>query len=330
MGYRMAARATGSGTISFGLVSIPVKLFSTVDTTRAIRFNYLARDGSRLKQQYIKATDGSVVEREDRVQGYEFSRGQYVIFEADEIKALNVEATNAIEISEFVPLESIDRLYIDKVYYLGPDKGAGRAYHLLRAAMEKTGRAGLARYAARGKSYLVLLRPFEEGLVMEQLKHQEELRPFDDVPLEPVESSDAELDLAVQIVEQIAGETFEPERYTDDIRSRTLELIEQKVQGQEITLPPEEEPEARIIDLMEALKASVGGAGGARKARGKRAKAASAIDLAEARASQDSARKTTRKTAGKGPARSSSRAGKKDGTPAATSTRRRKGSASSD
>ena len=257
----MAARSIGSGTISFGLVSIPVKLFSTVDTTKAIHFNYLSKDGSRLKQQYIRASDGQIVEREDRLQGYEFTKGQYVLFTADEIKAMNVESTNAIDISEFIPLEDVERIYIEKVYYLGPDKGAARSYHLLRKALDKTGRAALARYAARGKSYLVLIRPMSEGLVMEQLKHQDELRDFAEVPLDVCEIEDGELELAIQIIEQRANEAFEPERYTDEIRSRMLELIEQKVEGKDISVPPEEKPEAKIIDLMEALKASVGGAG---------------------------------------------------------------------
>lgn len=254
----MAARSMGSGTISFGLVSIPVKLFSTVDTTKAIHFNYLSKDGSRLKQQYIRASDGKVVDREDRVQGYEFARGQYVLFSPEEIKAMNVEATNAIDIAEFIPLKDVERIYIDKVYYLGPDKGAARAYHLLREALLRTGRAALARYAARGKSYLVLIRPMGDGLVLEQLKHQDELRPFDEVPLETCNIDEGELDLAIQIIEQRTNDAFEPEQYTDVIRSRIMELIEQKVEGQDISVPPEEKPEAKIIDLMEALKASVG------------------------------------------------------------------------
>ena len=145
----MPARAIGTGTISFGLVAIPIKLYSTVDTTATIRFNYLSKDGSRLKQQYIRAADGQVVDREDRIQGYEFTKGQYVTFTADELKALYVESTNAIDIAEFIPLAEVERLYIERVYYLGPDKGAARSYHLLKAALAETGRAALASYAAR-------------------------------------------------------------------------------------------------------------------------------------------------------------------------------------
>ncbi len=270
----MAARSTGSGTISFGLVSIPVKLFSTVDTTTAIRFNYLSKDGARLKQQYIRATDGEVVEREDRVQGYEFAKGQYVLFTPDEIKALNVESTNAIEITEFIPIAEVERLYIEKVYYLGPDKGAARSYHLLKAALASTQRAALAKYTARGKSYLVLVRPMGDGLIMEQLKHAEELRPFDEVPLDLVEVDDAELDLALKIIEQRVNDQFQPENYTDEVRAKVLELIESKVEGQEIAVPQDEEPEAKIVDLMEALKASVAKSSGGDKAAAKAANGA--------------------------------------------------------
>ena len=254
----MAARSMGSGTISFGLVSIPCKLFSTADTTSAVRFNYLSKDGSRLRQQYIRASDGELVEREERVQGYEFAKGQYVTFTPDELKALNVAATNAIDIEEFIPLVEVERIYIERVYYLGPDKGAGRSYHLLRAALENTGRAALARYAARGKGYLVLIRPLGEGLVMEQLKHADELRKMDEVPLDVCEVNDSELQLAIQIIDQRVNDSFEPDKYEDEVRARTLALIQQKIDGQDIAVSPQEQPEAKIIDLMEALKASVG------------------------------------------------------------------------
>jgi len=247
-----------SGTISFGLVSIPCKLFTTADSTSAVRFNYLSKDGSRLRQQYIRASDGEIVEREDRIQGYEFAKGQYVTFTNDELKAMNVVATNSIDITEFIPLAEVERIYIERVYYLGPDKGASRSYHLLRAALEKTKRAALARYAARGKSYLVLIRPMAEGLVMEQLKHADELRKLDEVPLDVCEVNDAELELAIQIIEQRANDEFQPENYEDEVRSRILGLIQQKIDGQDISVAPEEKAEAKIIDLMEALQKSVG------------------------------------------------------------------------
>jgi DNA end-binding protein Ku len=281
-------------------VAIPVKLYSTVDTTKAVRFNYLSKDGSRLKQQYISSSTGEVVERADRVQGYEFAKGQYVLFSEEEIKAMHVESTNAIDIAEFIPLEDVERLYIEKVYYLGPDKGAARSYHLLRAALEKTGRAALASYAARGKDYLVLVRPFKEGdsegLIMEQLKHQDELRPFSEVNLDPCEINDDELDLALTIIDQRVNEHFEPDRYQDQVRSRMMERIQQKIDGQEITLPPEEAPETRIVDLMEALKASVAGKGEAAKKTPKKTPKRAAKKKPAARAKKKPASGRSRKT----------------------------------
>ena len=254
----MAARAMASGTISFGLVSIPVKLYSTVDTTKSIRFNYLTEEGERVKQQYVRASDGEPVGRGELVQGFEFAKGQYVLFEKDELKSLHATATNEIDIQEFVPLDQVERIYIDKVYYLGPDKGAARSYHLLKEALRKTGRAALARYAARGKSYLVLLRPMQDGLVLEQLKHADELRTMDQVPLDHTDVADAELDLAIRIIEQRVNDEFHPEHYEDEVRKRFEEAIAQKVEGKQVAMPQEAEPQAQIIDLMEALKASVG------------------------------------------------------------------------
>ncbi|MDA1076589.1 MAG: Ku protein [Proteobacteria bacterium] len=287
----MAARAIGSGTISFGLVAIPIKLFSTTDTTKAIHFNYLSTDGSRLKQQYIRASDGQIVEREGRVQGYEFAKGQYETFTPDEIKAMNVESTNAIEITEFIPLKEVERLYIEKVYFMGPDKGAARSYHLLKQALKASERAALAKYAARGKSYLVLVRPMGDGLVMEQLKHHDEMRSIDEVPLDVCELDDAELDLALKIIEQRVNDKFEPEKYQDEVRSRMLELIEQKIDGQEISVPPEEKAEAKIIDLMEALRASVGAKSSKSAAAGKRKPARAAAKNTDAGRSRPSGSK---------------------------------------
>lgn len=254
----MTARAFASGNISFGLVSIPVKLYSTGETSAPIHLNMLHKKcGSRLRQQYVCPVDNEVVGREDIVKGYEYARGQYVLFSEDELKALTPEPTNSVQITEFVPVEKVDPIYFEKSYYLGPDKGGDRPYRLLSQAMRETGRAALARYAARGKDYLVLLRPFGEGLVMQQLRYAEEVRDFGEVPLGHADVKQGELDLAMQLVEQIATEGFEPAEYYDAVRRRTQELIEKKVQGEEITAPPPELPKAQIIDLMEALKASL-------------------------------------------------------------------------
>jgi DNA end-binding protein Ku len=257
----MTARPFASGTISFGLVTVPVKLYSTGESSTGIQLNMLHRKcGSRLKQQYICPTDDQVVGRDEMVKGYEYAKGQYVLFSDEELKALTPEPTNAIEITEFVPADQVDPVYFEKSTYLGPDKGGDRPYRLLSQAMRQTGRAALARYAARGKDYLVLLRPYEDGLIMQQLRYSDEIRKFDEVPVAPAEVKEPELRLAMQLIEQIAAEEFHPEAYEDNVRKRTRELIESKVQGQEIKAAPPEAPRAQIIDLMEALKASLSAA----------------------------------------------------------------------
>lgn len=255
----MAARAISSATISFGLVSVPVKLYSAGDSSGNISFNWIHKDcGSRLKQQYICARDGVKVEKDEMVKGYEFAKDQYVLFTDDELKTLEAKSDNTLEIREFVPADQVDKMFIDKTYYLGPDKGGDRAYRLLSEAMRETSLSALGQYAARGKQYLVLLTPLNGGILMEQLKYADEVRKMDEVPLGDAEIKETELKLAVQLIEQHASEAFEPEKYTDEVRSRTLELIQLKVEGEDITMAPTEAPKTQIIDLMEALKASLG------------------------------------------------------------------------
>ena len=264
----MAARPFASGTISFGLVTVPVKLYSTGETASGIQLNMLHRKcGTRLKQQYVCPADDQVVGRDEMIKGYEYAKGQYVLFSDDELKALTPEPTNAIEITEFVPAEEVDPVYFEKSTYLGPDKGGDKPYRLLSQAMRQTGRAAVARYAARGKDYLVLLRPYEDGLIMQQLRYADEIRSLTEVPVAPSEVKEPELRLAMQLIEQIAADEFHPEAYEDNVRKRTRALIEQKVQGQEIQAAPPEAPKAQIIDLMEALKASLAAA--QPKAKGK-------------------------------------------------------------
>ena len=249
-----------SGTISFGLVAIPVKLYTTGESSQTVRFSMVhEKCGTRVKYRYYCPTDDELVERDELAKGYEFAKGQFVLFNDDELKALMPEATHAIEISEFVPLEKVDPIYFEKSYYLGPDKGGAKPYRLLAETMAETERAALARYAARGKDYLVMLRPFENGLIMQQLRYAVDVRPFSEVPIEAAEVTKAELALARQLVDQGAAEEFHPESYSDDARAQVWELIEGKVQGEEIVAAPEEAPKAQIIDLMEALKASLGG-----------------------------------------------------------------------
>ncbi len=254
----MPPRSLASATISFGLVSVPVNLFSSSESSASVSFNMLhAKCGSRLKQQYICANEGTVVEKDEVTKGYEFAKDRYVRFTPEEIKALDEKATNAIDIAEFVPLAAVDRIYLEKVYYLGAGKGGERAYRLLTAALADTGRAALGQYSARGKQYLVLLRPMGDMLVMEQLHYHGELKSSDEVPRTDVTVKDAELALARQLIEQASVDEFHPENYRDTVRDRVLEAIQQKVDGQEITATPAEAPQTKIIDLMDALKASL-------------------------------------------------------------------------
>ncbi len=255
----MPARSIGTATISFGLVSIPTKLYTTNESGGDIHFNMLHdADGARLKQQYICTKCNEVVDREHTVKGYEHAKGQYVVFSPDELKALDAVATQTIALEEFVPASAVDPLFVEKSYYLGPDKGGERAYKLIRDAMVETGLVGIASYSARGKQYIVCVRPFHEGLIIHQLRYAAEVKPWSEVPLPALpDLKPAEIGLAKQIIQQIAAETFAPEKYKDEVQERMMQLINQKVEGQEITMAPEA-PAGKVIDLMEALKASLG------------------------------------------------------------------------
>jgi DNA end-binding protein Ku len=253
----MPPRSIGNASISFGLVSVPVQLYSASESSATVSFNMLHKAcGTRLKQQYICPKEGGVVEKDDIAKGYEFAKGQYVTFTPEEIKALDEKATNSIDIAEFVPLSAVDRIYLEKVYYLGPDKGGDRAYRLLGEALKDTGRAALGQYSARGKQHLVLVRPLDGVLIMEQLHYAAELRPASEVPHPETPVKEAELALARQLIEQSSTDEFKPENYHDTVRERVLEAIQSKVEGQEITAEAAP-PETKIIDLMDALKASL-------------------------------------------------------------------------
>ncbi|HEY4183928.1 MAG TPA: Ku protein [Polyangia bacterium] len=258
------ARAISGGTISFGLVSIPVQLYSATQASAGVSFNLLhAKCGTRVKQQYICPLDNEIVPRDQMVKGYEFAKDQYVTFTNDELKSMEEKATQTIDIAQFVPAERIDPVYFDKAYYLGPEKGGEKAYRLLAEVMRETKRVAVARYAARGKQYIVMLRAADgaqggTGIVMQTLLYADEVRSFSEVPIGDATVREGELNLAKQLVDQIASETFNPADYEDDVRKRIQADIERKVQGQEIAAPaPTQEP-ARVIDLMEALKASLG------------------------------------------------------------------------
>ena len=279
----MAAHSIGSATISFGLVSVPIKMFSAGESSAAISFNWLhTKDGARLKQQYVCSKDGDKVEKDDMVKGYEFSKGQYVLFAPEELKSLEEKATGTIEVMEFVTADQVDRLFFDRAYFLGPEKGGERAYRLLGEALKKTGRVAIGQYAARGKQYLIMLRPLEQGLVMEQLRYANEVKSIAEVPIPKVDVKKAEIDLAVQLIDQAKSEAFKPQAYEDNSRKRILEQIQRKVDGKEITEEPDEAPKTQIIDLMEALKSSLKGskpAGGADRKPAKRAEKTKTLKL---------------------------------------------------
>jgi len=255
----MAARSIASLSVSFGLVSIPVKLYSATEASRAISFNMLHKAcGSRLKQQYICIKEEVPVAREDIVKGFEFSKDQYVIFTPEELKAMEEAGTHMAEITEFVPLEAVDPVYFDKAYYLAPDKGGAKPYALLATALRDSKRCALGRWAARGKQYIVMIRPVEDGLVMQQLLYAGEVRAMKDLEIPPTEVKPAELKLAQMLIEQQASDTFDPSQYTDEVAARIEAAVQKKVEGQEITLA--DVPEgggAQVIDLMEALRASL-------------------------------------------------------------------------
>src|SRR5687768_6282880 len=245
-------RAFASGQIAFGLVSIPVKLFSAAEASERISFNMLHEEcGSRIQQQLFCPRDERTIERSEVVKGYEFAKGQYVKFTEEELKALEEKSTQQIDIVEFLPNSQIDPIYFQKANYLAPDRGGDRAYTLLAKALEQTGRWALAKYAARGKQYLVVLRPVGKGLVMHQLFYPNEIRSMDELDLGDVTIKDTELKMAIQLAEMGANDEFQPENYRDEVAERTRALIQKKIDdGEEITGAQVEEPRAQVIDLM--------------------------------------------------------------------------------
>jgi DNA end-binding protein Ku len=287
----MAARSIASLLVSFGMVSIPVKLYAATQPSAGISFNLLHKDcGSRLRQQYLCIKEDVVVERADMVKGYEFTKDQYVTFTPEELTALGEKATQTVEIDEFVPADSIDPIYYDKAYFLGPDKGGAKPYALLAESMRQSGQTAVGRYAARGKQYIVQLRPVAGGLVMQQLLYAPEVRTIADVDIPEAPVRDAELTLARHLISQISSPAFDPTKYEDEVKQRIETAIQKKLEGQEIAVSPSvPETGGQVIDLMEALKASLA------KSTAKRAsvKPAAAASGAEA---PSAAKATPRKT----------------------------------
>jgi DNA end-binding protein Ku len=256
----MAARSIASLTLSFGLVSIPVKLYSATESSSGVRFNLLAKDGSRLKQQYVSEKDQTVVPRAEMVKGYEFEKDRFVLFSPEELKGLEEASSPSIEITAFIPEKSVDPLFYDKAYLLAPDKRGGKPYALLTEAMRKSGRCALARWSWKSKQYVVQVRPVEDGLVLQQLLYADEVRSLKDLAIEPVTVSAGELQLALQLIDQISQDTYDPTQYVDEEKQRVLAAIDAKIAGQEVIASAHHEAPtgAQVIDLMDALRASLG------------------------------------------------------------------------
>jgi DNA end-binding protein Ku len=254
------ARSMASLTISFGLVAIPVKLYSATVAAERISFNLLHKsDGSRLRQQYVCVAENKVVDRGEIVKGYEFAKDQYVMFTPEEIKELEEAGRSSIDIGEFVPLESVDPVYFERTYYLAPDRGGSKPYTLLVTALRETRQCAIGRWAARGREHIVVIRPMDKGLALHQLHFQAEVRSISELGIEPAQISEAELKLARQLIGQQASKTFDAASYVDEFRGRVEAAIQKKVEGKQISLaePPAAPKQGNVIDLMEMLRASL-------------------------------------------------------------------------
>lgn len=302
----MAARSIASLSISFGLVSIPVKVYSATESKSAISFNMLHKGcGSRLRQQYICLKEDVVVERADMVKGYEFEKDRYVTFTPEELKALEDAAEQTIDIVSFMPTGAVDPIYFDKAYYLGPDKRGAKPYNLLAEAMRETGTCALAKWAWKGKQYMVQIRVGDDGLILQQLLYADEVRDMADLHVERADVAPAELKLAQQLIEQNAVDGYDPTAYADEEKQRILDQIDKKIAGKKITVAAETPAPAggEVIDLMEALRKSIGG--------NKRQPAAKSAGKAAAKAAPEApARKTARRAAA-APAEAPRRAARK-------------------
>ena len=265
----MAARSIASLSLSFGLVSIPVKLYSATESSASVRFNMLDKDGARLKQQYVSEKDQHVVERAEMVKGYEFEKDRFVIFQPDELKALQESPSHTIDIVAFIPEKAVDPIFYDKAYFLAPDKRGAKPYGLLMEAMKQSGRCALAKWAWKAKQYVVQVRPAEDGLVLQQLLYADEVRSMKELEIEKVAASPAELKLAMQLIDQISEDTYDPTMFEDEEKKRILAAIDEKIAGKHIVANEPHEAAgggAQVIDLVEALRASLGARGAAKSA----------------------------------------------------------------
>jgi DNA end-binding protein Ku len=285
------ARSIASLTISFGLVAIPVKLYSATVSSERLSFNLLRqKDGSRVKQQYVAVNDGKPVERSEMVKGYEFAKDQYVMFSPEELKALEDTTTHAIDIGQFVPLDSVDPLYFDGTYYLAPDKGGAKPYTLLATALRQAQQCAVGRWISRGKEHIVIIRALQNGLAMHQLHFKAEVRDLKDLGVEAAPVTEPELKLARQLIDHLGAKRFDPNEFADEHRSRVEAAIQRKVEGKEVSIAegPVSAKGGNVIDLMEALRASI-------DARGSKAADLKERKAPKRAAAQASSRKTARR-----------------------------------
>jgi DNA end-binding protein Ku len=300
-------RSIWSGAISFGLVNVPVKLYSAV-SRKSVRFHQLHdKDGVRIQQKRVCPKDGTEVAYENIVKGYEISPDHYVIVEPEELESLDPKKTRTIDIQEFVDLENIDPIYYDHSYYLAPDTGAGKAYNLLLAAMRESDKVAIARVVIRQKEYLAAIRATENALTMSTMIFHDEVVPRERLDeLEAVDEADAserEVKMAQQLIESLSAD-FQPEKYKDEYRERVLELIERKAQGEEIAVQPAAEEPAKVPDLMAALEASIaaakdGGDGAEKKKPAARQRGGNGSKKKKAASSSSSSRRGSREKAKK-------------------------------
>ena len=253
------ARALQSASLSFGLVNIPVKLY-TAAKSKSVSFHLLHQpDGSRIREHFYCPVDKREVSRDEIVKGYEVSRNHYVEITNDELKAMEEAANRNVEIQEFVPLDAIDPVYFEKTYYLGPDKGGEKPYRLLAEALSQRNCGAVAKFVMRGKENLVLLRPADDAhLVLDVMYYADEVKNIREIDVPQAKIKDAELKLAQNLIDSLSNDKWQPDKYRDAYRDRVLDLVKKKEKGQEVVAPPPvAEGQAQVIDLMDALKKSL-------------------------------------------------------------------------
>lgn len=254
------SRPIASLSISFGLVAIPVKLYSAVVASERLAFHLLRKsDGSRVKEQFVAVNDGKMVARADMVKGYEFAKGKHVVFTPEELKLLEDATSPSLEIVQFVPLESVDPVYFVATYNLLPDKGGAKPYALLSTALNEERRCAVGKWTSRGKEHVIIIRPMGKGLALHQLHFNAEIRGLKDLGYEPATVTQPEVKLARQLIEHLSAKRFDPNEFVDEHRARVLREIKKKIQGKEISLAeaPAEKPRDNVISIMDALKASI-------------------------------------------------------------------------